>query len=291
VRAGDGRLPANVFTGILLAIGASVSFALLDTISKHLTRSYPFPMVAWVRYVVHVLLMTVLLVPLRGRALLATRSPRMQAFRGVCLALASMTFFAALSYLPLAEASAIIAIGPILVSVVAVRWLGERAPPGTWVALTLSFVGMLLIVRPGSSLFTPAALLPVVAACFSTGFTLATRRLALIDDGVSTLYIGGIVATVLLSLFLPFHWVTPRSAWDLALFCATGLIGAVGHLMLVRAYERVNATTVAPFMYANTVAALGLGWLVFDAFPDLVALGGIALILATGVGMALKRRA
>jgi drug/metabolite transporter (DMT)-like permease len=150
---------------------------------------------------------------------------------------------------------------------------------------------MLLIVRPGSSLFTPAALLPVVAACFSTGFTLATRRLALIDDGVSTLYIGGIVATVLLSLFLPFHWVTPRSAWDLALFCATGLIGAVGHLMLVRAYERVNATTVAPFMYANTVAALGLGWLVFDAFPDLVALGGIALILATGVGMALKRRA
>lgn len=276
--------------GMLLAVCAAMSFAVLDTTSKYLSQTYPVPMVSWARYAFHVLLMAVFLLPLRGRSIFRTRRPRLQIVRGVCLGLSSLIFFGALSLMPVAEASAIISIGPILVSVVAVYWLREQAPRGTWLALALSFAGVLLIVRPGSALFTPAALLPVLAAVFSTGFTLATRKLAGIDEAVNTLFLGGIAALVLLSGLLPFYWKTPQILWHMLLFIATGAIGAGGHYLLVLAYERANATTIAPFMYANIIAALAMGWLIFDTFPDVVALVGIGLIVSAGVGLALLRR-
>ncbi len=149
---------------------------------------------------------------------------------------------------------------------------------------------MLLIIRPGSALFGPAALLPLGAAVFATGYTLLTRRLALLDDGVATLFIGGLVATLLLSGLVPIYWMTPESVWHVALMVLCGVIGAVGHLMLVRAYERADATTLAPFTYTHTVAALCTGWLVFGTFPDTPALFGMMMIVATGVVMALSRR-
>ena len=276
--------------GIVLAVGAALSFSVLDTLSKYLSQTYPVAMVSWCRYAFHVLLMAVFLLPARGRALMMTRQPRLQIVRGICLGLSSLIFFTALSLMPVAEASAIISIGPILVSVAAVYWLREQPPRGTWFALALSFSGVLLIVRPGSTLFTLAALLPVLAAVFSTGFTLATRKLAGIDDALNTLFLGGIAALALLSLLLPFFWKTPESAWHLALLVATGAIGAGGHYLLVKAYERANATTIAPFMYANIVGALCMGWLVFGAFPDALALVGMAMIVSAGVGVASLRR-
>ena len=281
----------RTLAGIGLAVGASVSFALLDaTVKVLIEQGYPSPLVAWSRYLFHVLLMAVLLVPRRGASLLSTGRPGLQVLRGACLGLSSITFFGALAVLPQAEATALIATSPILVTVVAVTWMKERAPRGTWLALAASFAGVLLIIRPGSALFGPAALLPLLAALFATGYTLSTRRLAGTDDGVSTLFIGGLVATLLLSGLVPLFWVAPAAWWHVALAVLSGLIGAGGHLLLVRAYERANASTLAPYTYAHTVAALGSGWLVFGTFPDRPALLGMALIVATGVAMAIARR-
>jgi len=287
--SGGGRQSA-VVAGILYACAASASFAVLDAIVKYLAQTYPSPLVAWVRYLFHVLVILVLLAPRWGRRLVATRRPLLQVVRGCCLAMSSLSFFAALAHLPQAEATAIISIGPILVTAVAVGILGERAPRGTWLAFALSFAGVMLIVRPGSELFSPAALLPLVAAVFGAGYTLSTRALAGQDDAVATLFIGGLVATVLLTGIAPLYWAPIRSWFHVGLFVAAGAIGAFGHLLLVRGYERANATTLAPFTYVHAVAALGCGWLVFGAFPDATALLGMGLIVATGVAMALARR-
>jgi len=92
-----------------------------------------------------------------------------------------------------------VAIAPILIALAAVRWLGEKAPPGTGVSLVLSFLGVLLIVRPGTALFGWAAVLPLATAMFVTGYQLLTRRLNGEDDGVATLFIGAVVVTVVLS--------------------------------------------------------------------------------------------
>ncbi|MFN7645078.1 MAG: DMT family transporter [Burkholderiales bacterium] len=292
MNSGDATADARrrVLAGIGLAVAASVSFAVLDSTVKYLTQTYPSPLVAWGRYAIHVALMALLLAPRRGLSLLSTRRPAMQVARGVFLGMSSITFFGALATMPQAEATALIATSPILVTVVAVRWLGERAPRGTWVALAASFAGVMLIIRPGASLFGISALLPLLAAVFAAGYSLLTRRLAGVDDGVSTLFIGGLVATVLLSGLVPIYWTPPVSWWHVLLLVFAGLVGAGGHLLLVRAYERANASTLAPYTYMHTVAALGTGWLVFGTFPDGPALAGMALIVATGVVMALSRR-
>ena len=288
--AADDDARRRVLAGIGLAVGASASFAVLDATVKVLSQTYPSPMVAWARYAFHVLVMAVLLAPRRGLSLVTTRRPGLQVLRGSFLGLSSITFFGALASMPQAEATALIATSPILVTVVAVRWFGERAPRGTWWALAVSFAGVLLIIRPGSALFGPAALLPLLAAVFATGYTHSTRQLAGVDDGVSTLFIGGLVATLLLSGLVPLYWTAPVHWAHLLLFVFAGLVGAGGHLLLVRAYERANASTLAPYTYTHTVAALATGWLVFGTFPDGPALAGMGLIIATGVAMAIARR-
>jgi drug/metabolite transporter (DMT)-like permease len=285
---GDQR--RRVLAGIGLAVCASASFAVLDATVKYLSQSYAPPLVAWARYAFHVLTMALLLAPRRGTSLIATRAPVLQVARGLFLGMSSITFFGALAIMPQAEATALIATSPILVTLLAVRFMGERAPRGTWLALACSFAGVLLIIRPGSSLFGPSALLPLLAAVFATGYTLLTRQLAGRDDGISTLFIGGLVATLLLSGLVPLYWEPPESWAHVGLLIFAGAVGAGGHLLLVRAYERANASTLAPYTYAHTVAALCTGWLVFGTFPDALALAGMALIVATGVAMALARR-
>lgn len=280
---------ASTVRGIGLAIGAGASFAMLDSIAKYLSASYPTPMIAWARYFFHVAVMLVVFLPaLRGR-LFVTRRPGLQIARGLCLGMSSITFFSALSMMPQAEATAIVAIAPVLASIAAIRWLGETAPPGTWLALAASFAGVLLIVRPGSALFGSAALLPLAAAFFGAGYAVLTRRLAGIDQGTTTLFLGGVVATLLLCAIVPMYWTAPRSAFDLLLLVCTGIIGAFGHLMLVRAYENASATTLAPFGYSHTVAALPLGWLLFDAVPHDMAVLGMMLIVGSGAAMAIIR--
>ena len=281
---------AHPLRGIALMVAAGASFAVLDSMAKTLSATYPTPMVAWARYVFHVLVMLLVLWPRMGRRLLATRRPARQVARGLCLGASSLCFFGALAHMPLAEATSIVAVGPILVTLAAVLWLGERAPPGTAWSLALSFAGVLLIVRPGSALFGWAAALPLATAVFGAAYQLLTRQLTGVDDGVTTLFLGGVVATTLLCLIVPFYWVTPRAWLDGVLFVATGIVGAAGHLMLVRAYEHAPVSVLAPYGYAHTVAALPLGWFVFGNFPDRAALAGMALIVSTGVWMAWRRR-
>ncbi|HRO59600.1 MAG TPA: DMT family transporter [Burkholderiaceae bacterium] len=276
--------------GILLVVGACAMFSLLDSIAKYLSQSHHPMMVAWARYVFHVVVMVALFAPTMGRRLFVTRKLGLQVARGLCLGLSSICFFTSISYLPLAEATALAAIAPVLITVGAVLWLKERAPSGTWLALAFSFAGVLLIVRPGTALFGWPALLPILTAVFTMGYQLLTRQLSGVDNGLATLFIGGAVAATLLSIFAPGTWSLPTTPLDALLFVATGLIGAGSHLLLVRAYEIAPASSLAPFGYMHGVAALVFGLLFFGQFPDALALAGLALIVITGVVMALKNR-
>lgn len=276
--------------GIALIVAAVFTFSIMEAMVKWLARSYPVPLIVWARYFTQALMMVALLGPRVGARLVRTRRPGLQALRGLLLGLSSMFFFSSLVWLPLADASAIAAVTPILVTVFAIRLLGEHAPRGTWWALAISFAGVLLVVRPGSAVFQWAALLPLVNAFCYAGYQLATRRLAGDDDGVATLFIGTAVAAALTSVVLPFQWRPPQTALDAAMFFAIGAFGGVGHGLLVRAFEQASATLLAPFAYVHIVFALGLGMAVFGNFPDAPALAGMVLIVATGVWMAMRQR-
>lgn len=285
-----GHDAARQFAGIALLVAAVSSFSVLDSIGKFLSQTYPVMLVVWARYVFHVLVMLVLLGPRMGRRLVQTRHPRFQVVRGVLLCLSTIVFFTGLSMMPLAEASSITQLGPVIATVMAIVWLKETPPRGVWWALAASFAGVLLIIRPGSAIFTWAALLPLVTAFLFAGYNLLTRRLANEDDSLATLFIGGLVSAIVMTAIVPFFFRWPESMRDLALFVALGLVGAFGHLLLGRAFERATVTVLAPFTYLQIVAALTLGWLVFGHFPDTLALIGMGLIVITGVINATARR-
>lgn len=285
------RIEPDVLTGIALTVAAVCTFTVLDAIAKWLARLYPVPMVVWARYFFNVAILLAWLGPSRGRTLWRVRAPRLQWARGAALAASTLLMFSALSLMPLADASAITSVGPVLVTVASVRLLGETAPRGTWAALAVSLAGVLLIVRPGTGVFTWAALLPLGTACCYAAYQLLTRRLSGVDDPMATLFTGSLIGTLALSCVAPFAWRWPLLEWwHLLPFLATGAVGAFGHGLLIRAFDHAPASTLAPFVYFQIVAAIALGWAVFGDFPDAWALVGMALVSLTGVAMAISAR-
>jgi drug/metabolite transporter (DMT)-like permease len=275
--------------GILLIMAAVSTFAVLDTMAKYLSRTYPVPLIVWMRYATHLLVMLAILGPRLGRGLVATRRPGLQVTRGIALAASSLLFFSALAFMPIAEASAITFLAPLLVTAMSAYFLGERVRRSAWAALGAGFVGVLFIVRPGGAVFTPAALLPLAtAACFAT-YQLLTRRLAGVDSTIPTLFIGALVGTAVVSLLLPFYWALPQSAFHALLFLMLGVLGAAGHFVLIRAFENAPPGVLAPFVYTQLLTVLVLGFLVFGEFPDRWSLVGMAIIVLSGAWIAARQ--
>lgn len=276
--------------GILLMILAVSCIAILDTTAKLLSHDYPVLQVVWARYMFHVLFMVLLLGPRLGLAMVRTRRPGLQLLRGLVLTAATFVFFQALSLMPIAEASAIAFLSPVLITVLAIPLLGERASGATWIALALGFLGTLLIIRPGSAIFSWDALWPLATALCFAGYQIITRMLAGIDRPVSTLFLSALIGAVILSLVAPFHWVSPVSAIDILLFASLGISGSVSHYFIIKAFERAPAPLLAPYVYAQLVISTVLGYFVFDAFPDALSLTGMGVIVLAGIWLITRGR-
>ena len=281
---------AQHLRGIALMIAAVSTFAVMDTIAKWLSQSYPVPAVVWARYVSQVLVMIVLLGPRYRAGLVRTKRPGLQILRGFVLVSSTMLFFNAISRMPIAEASAITFISPLILMAMSVVLLKEKVKPSTWVAVAAGFAGVLVIIRPGSGIFSVAAALPVATAFFFAGYQLLTRKLAGIDSTVATLFISALVGALTMCFVVPFYWVPLRSPWHGALLLAMGFLATAGHFMLIRAFEKAPASTLAPFVYAQLAAVLVLGYAVFGNFPDGWSLVGMALIVASGAFVVLRQR-
>lgn len=280
---------ARPSAGILLLLTALCFFTALDTLAKKLTETNPVMMVVWARYFFHVTLMVLLLGPRWGMRLVRTRRPRLQLLRGLFLGTSSIFFFSSLSLMPLAEASSITMTAPIILSALAVAFLKEKPPRGTWLALGISMAGVLLIIRPGTAVFNWAMLMPLVTAFCFAGYQYCTRLLADSDEGITTLFLGAVAATVLICMVVPLYWKWPERAIDVAGFVVMGAIGAYGHSLLIRAYRHANATRLAPFLYMQMVVSLLFGWLAFGHFPDAMALTGMAVVTCSGLLLTLAR--
>ncbi len=275
--------------GILLLVAAVSTFAVLDTTAKYLARTYPVPLIVWARYATQTLLMLVLLGPRMQLDLLRSSRPGLQIIRGIALAVSSMFFFSALALMPLAEASAITFLSPLFLAGMSVWFLKERVRRSAWAAIVAGLVGVLIIVRPGGDVFTPAAILPILTALCFAAYQLLTRKLAGIDSTMTTLFYGAIVGTVLLTAALPFYWQTPAGALHWLLFAVLGVLGAAGHFVLIRAFTHAPPSVLAPYVYVQLVAVLILGYAVFGEFPDGWSLAGMSIIVLSGAWIAARQ--
>jgi drug/metabolite transporter (DMT)-like permease len=278
----DSMLPA-----IGLVLLSVALFSIMDALSKILAARLEAIEIVWGRYLV-ILALLAPLVARDPRSLMAAR-PLLQAVRGLCLFASAVLFIAGLAFLPLADASAIAFASPLVVTALSIPILGEQVGIRRWSAVAVGFVGVLVVIRPGSGAFDAAALLPLLsAACWALSIVL-TRRMGHHDKPLTTLLYSTVVGLALSSVALPFVW-RPAGVADWTLMVAMGGLHAGGQYFLIAGLMRGAASLLAPFTYSQIVWSTLLGYVVFDALPTAWTWSGAALIVASGVYIAHRER-
>ena len=285
---GPGAHPLRRALPLFVLAGFCLSS--LDATAKSLVRDHALLLIVWARYAGQMLVVTPFAWHQAGPGFWRTRRLGLHLLRSSFLVAATMCFFGGLKWLPLAEGSAITFLAPIVVVLLAGPLLGERPTRARWAAAIAGFSGVLLLVRPGGAVFHPAALLLLGAAVTNGLYQLYTRLLAA-EDPATLLFYSALVGTVALTLPLP--WLVDLSTLaprDLGLLVLLGLLAGLGHWFMINAYQRAPASLLTPFTYLQMLWATAYGYLVFGQLPDGVSFVGMAVIVASGVGLALHER-
>jgi drug/metabolite transporter (DMT)-like permease len=262
----------------------------LDATAKYLVRDHTVLLVVWARYAGQMLVVTPIAWHRAGHGFWRTRHVRMQLLRSLCLVVATICFFGALRFLPLAEGAALNFLAPLLAVVLSAPVLGEHPTRARWLASIGGFAGILILVRPGSAVFHPATMLLVLGASANALYQLLTRKVAG-DHPMTTLFHSALVGTVGLTLALPFvgssDEITLRNVGFIVLL---GLFAGLGHWLLISAYLLAPASLLAPFTYLQMIWATLYGYVIFGQLPDGVSAIGMTVIVASGVALVLHER-
>ena len=270
----------NYIRGGALMLASTVLFSLSDTLGKYITQSVPAVELATIRYAVFVAMAGLPL--LRNRSsTIRSRRPWLQVLRGVGVVGSALSFILSLHYLPIAEATALNFITPLLITVMAIPILGEVVRPQGWVAVLVGFAGMLVVVRPGPGGLHPAALLVMLSSIMWCMAMLITRRLVSIDRTGVTLIWTACTGFVLLLCALPF-FLAPLTAGQLGICLLVGVIASSGQWLALLAYRYARASVLAPLTYAQLIWSSVFGYAVFRAMPDGWTLVGAVIIALSG---------
>jgi len=272
----------------MLTICAGVACLVVnDSVAKLLTDRYPPIQILFLRNLVAVPIIAAVILPVVGVAGLVTRHPGLHALRGLLMVTAATLFFTALARMPLAEATALVFSAPIFITALSVPLLGERVGWRRWGAVLLGFVGVLVLLRPGSAAFQPAALLPVGTALGYALFMLSARWI----DRSERLW-----TMMLFAMLFPMIYAAPvaLAVWspvrpaDAGLFLATAVFGSLGLALIGQAFRMAPAAIVAPFDYTALIWATGLGWLIWGDVPTVWTLAGAGIIVLGGLIIILR---
>jgi drug/metabolite transporter (DMT)-like permease len=284
------RAGPNIVRGILFMMLAGFLFVVMDTTAKYLSGTYPVAQIVWARYIFHLLTLPLLIGRGSWLAVLATRRPGLQILRSLFLLGSTFFFFLAVKFIPLATATAIGFVGPLLVTALSVPLLKEKVGIRRWAAVLFGFASVLVIIRPGAEVLHWAVFLPLlVAACFAF-YQITTRILSTSDSSLTTLFYSGTAGAVVMTVLLPFQeWQAPDlQGWAIMAFL--GLAGSIGHLMMIRAFTHAPASSLAPFSYLTLVWATLTGFVVFGDLPDRWTVIGGILLAASGLYVLYRER-
>ena len=269
---------------------AGLTFGALHSgLGKLLTADLSIALIIWGRYVGYFTLVLALTLWRHGRSAFVIASPGLQVLRGMIQALGTLCFLGALISMPLADATAILFVYPFLVTALAPTLFGERLHASHWIAVSLGFVGVLVVMRPGMTGVSGYALLALGAGITFAAQLLLTRRLTGIAPPLVTGMVTAFVGLVLFSFALPWVW-QPLTLFQAGVLTGIGVSVTLGQQLTIAACDRTEVSTLAPFGYFEIVAAAAISVLLFDDLPDAVATLGIAIIIVTGLYIAVTTR-
>lgn len=277
--AAPARSPAS--RGILLMLLAILLFTSMDAAAKGLMATYPAPQVVWARFAGQ-LLIVVLLLNRRTGPVLRTRFPRLHLIRSAFQFGASVFFFASLAHIGLAEATALTDISPVMITLGAAVFLGEKLGPRRIAGVLAAMIGALIVIRPGAGVFTPAALLPIASAVCYTGNVLITRYIGPQETAWTSMLYAALFGTLFSACLLPWFWA-PIAAADLPRFALLGVLGTAAQVCIIRSFTLTEAAVVAPFSYAGIVVATFWGIVLYGEYPDRWTVVGALVIVSAGL--------
>jgi drug/metabolite transporter (DMT)-like permease len=277
------------FRGIALILASTVFLGLSDVTSKYLSATLPSIEITWIRFVVFTLVMVPAMLPGSPLFALRTARPGLQVMRGVAMLGSSLLFISGLRFLPIAEASATSFVSPLLVTALSIFFLGESVGVRRWLATAVGLIGVLIILRPGSSAFHPAAFFPLVSALCWACMLIMTRIMSGREAVMTTMTYSAIVGLAILCALVPFVWVAP--SWHDILFgILIGVASTAGQWIVVLAFRYADASVLAPFSYTQLLWVSILGFLVFGEVPDVWTVTGAVFVVASGLYTAHRER-
>lgn len=273
----------NLLLGVLFICLSGIVFPVMNGFAKMLGADYSTLQVSWARAFGHFVFLLIAFLPRQGLAVLRTKRPMVQFGRAVMLYISNICFFFAIVFIPIADAAAISMTSPLVVALLAWPMLGERTNAARLVALAIGFVGVVIIIRPGTDLFHWASLFVLVSACCYGVYQILTRKVAGIDSPETSATYAPIVGAIGMLLVMPFVWRTPATLLDLSMFIGLGVLGAAGHYFVARALTYAPANLMSPFQYFQLFASVIVGYLFFAALPDAATWIGAGIIMVSGL--------
>lgn len=281
----------NSRKALLLALAGFMLLSVGDVVVKTMAGQWPGSAIAALRYAFGAVGLVAIVAWTLGRKGFRVPHPGLQIARGAAVAAATLGFFLGVHVMPLADATAIVFTSPLLTVLLSALFLGERVPRATWIAITLAFAGVLLVLRPNLAELGLAALLPLGAALAMAVLMILNRRAAGMATALSLQMVLAVAAApMLIAATIAGHatgdplLVVGTPDWTVVARCAfVACTATTGHWLIFSATELASAATVAPTTYAELIVAVGAGMLIFGDYPDAVSVGGMALIVAGGL--------
>ena len=277
------------FRGIALILASTLFLGTSDVTAKYLSVTLPSIEIAWIRFLIFAVIMTPAMLPASPIYALRTDRVGLQLLRGAALLSSSLLFITGLRYLPIAEASATGFVSPLFVTALSILFLGERVGLRRWLATVVGLAGVLIILRPGTSAFHPAAFFPLVSALAWAATLIMTRIMSGREHASTVMTYSSIAGLAILSVLVPFVWVMP--SWHDILFgILIGFTSTAGQWIVVLAFRYADASVLAPFSYTQLLWVSILGFLVFGEVPDVFTVTGAIFIVGSGLYIAHRER-
>jgi drug/metabolite transporter (DMT)-like permease len=282
----------NANKAILILIAAQSILIFLDVSAKWLsTTGMPTTQIMVARYGIHVGLLLLFVLPVRGRHLFRTGNWKLEVGRGLCLLGSTAGNFLSMRYLPLTVTGALLFTMPLMVCALSGPMLGETVGWRRWLAIGVGFIGILIIIRPGTEAFHPAALLSLFAALSGAVFGILTRKLAGVDGAMTQqFYAGGIALVTIAPFAFTGGWVWPMEPISWVAFFTLGTAGVLGHLLISVAHRFATPATLAPFNYLQLLYLALASWVIFNQPPDNWFFLGASIIISSGLYIWLRER-
>jgi drug/metabolite transporter (DMT)-like permease len=274
--------PAETRQGIILiVVGLSIA-SLAGAIMKILTEDLSALQITWIRFFGYALIMLPIVMIRFGRPALRPARPGIQVIRGITMAAATVAFITGVQTVDFADAIAILYAYPFLLVLLAVLFLGERVHTAGWIGIIGGFVGVLLVMRPEFKSFNSGTLWVLLSAIIISIQLALNRKLGTLSHPLVTSLWGAVTASIILSLFLAFHW-QPIGSDNLWLIAVLIICGGLSQTMIVFSFARATASALAPFTYFEIVAAVAIGYFMFGTLPVWISWAGIFLITVSGL--------